>query len=316
MKYLELANKDKMPALGLGTWKSAPGDVYEAVRMAVKLGYTHFDCAHVYGNEKEIGNAFADAFKAGEAKREDLWITSKLWNNTHREEQVMPALKITLANLQLDYLDLYLIHWPVVLKDSCMYPTKGDDLVSLSVTPLEDTWKGMVGAKENGLTKHIGVSNFSISKMDRIIVATGVIPEVNQVEMHLFNQQNDLKAYCDEKGILMTAYSPLGSADRPANRIVENEHKLFQNKTIQKIAKELDCSPAQTMLAWAVNRGTSVIPKSVNEDRLAQNLNAADIDISKKQMAELNAINMDYRYIKGDFWCLEASDYTVEGLWG
>jgi alcohol dehydrogenase (NADP+) len=316
MKYIKFKNKDKMPALGLGTWKSAPGDVYDAVRLAINLGYTHFDCAHVYGNEKEIGNAFADAFKASEAKREDLWITSKLWNNSHRTEQVEPALKVTLANLQLDYLDLYLIHWPVVLKDTSMYPKSGEDLVSLTVTPLAATWKGMIGVQSSGLTKHIGVSNFSESKMEDIIEKTGVTPEVNQVEMHLFNQQNDLKAYCDEKGILMTAYSPLGSADRPANRIVENEPKLFQNKTIQKIAKELDCSPAQTMLAWAVNRGTSVIPKSVNEDRLAQNLNAADIDISKKQMAELNAINMDYRYIKGDFWCLEASDYTVEGLWG
>ena len=152
--------------------------------------------------------------------------------------------------------------------------------------------------------------------MDRIIVATGVIPEVNQVEMHLFNQQNELKAYCDNKGIIMTAYSPLGSADRPVNRIKDGEPKLFKNSTIIKIAKELHSSPAQTMLAWALNRGTSVIPKSVNEDRLAQNLAAADIDISASQMAELNAINLDYRYIKGDFWCLEGSDYTVKGLWG
>jgi alcohol dehydrogenase (NADP+) len=315
MKYLELAN-DIMPALGLGTWKSAPGDVYKAVRTAIKLGYRHIDCAHAYGNEKEIGNAFSDAFEAGEVKREDLWITSKLWNNSHREEQVEPALKLTLENLKLDYLDLYIIHWPVVLKDTSLYPGTADDMVSLSVTPLEATWKGMIGVKEKGLTKHIGVSNFSPSKIDRLISKTGVTPEVNQVEMHPFMQQNELKSYCDGKGIVMTAYSPLGSADRPANRIADEEPKLFENAIINKVAKELGCSAAQVMLAWAVNRNTSVIPKSVNEDRLVQNFAAADIELSKEQMTELASINMDYRFIKGDFWCLEGTDYTLEGIWG
>jgi alcohol dehydrogenase (NADP+) len=316
MKYLSFSNSDKMPALGLGTWKSAPGDVYKAVRTAITLGYRHIDCAHVYGNEKEIGNALSDAFTAGDVKRKDMWITSKLWNNTHREEQVEPALKVTLANLQLDFLDLYLIHWPVVLRDTSLYPGSADDMVSLSKTPLESTWKGMIGIKEKGLAKHIGVSNFSASKMDSITSATSIIPEVCQVESHPFLQQNTLKNYCNDKGIIITAYSPLGSADRPANRISDNEPKLFYNKTINKIAEDLGCTVAQVMLAWAINRGTSVIPKSVNEVRLAQNLEAADIDLSNTQMSELSAINMDYRYILGDFWCLEGSDYTLEGLWG
>ncbi|WP_341224380.1 aldo/keto reductase [uncultured Arcticibacterium sp.] len=316
MKYLELSNKDKMPVLGLGTWKAAPGDVYKAVRTAITLGYTHFDCAHVYGNEKEIGEAFADSFKAGEAKREDLWITSKLWNNSHRTEQIEPALKLTLANLQLDYLDLYLIHWPVVLKDTSMYPETAADMVSLSVTPLEETWKGMIAMKEAGLAKHIGVSNFSPSKMDGIIEKTGVTPEVNQVEMHLFLQQNELKSYCDEKNIILTAYAPLGSADRPAVRKSADEPKLFENEVIKEIAKEKDCSTAQVMLAWAVVRGTTVIPKSVNESRLAENLAAADIELSNTQMKALNDLNQDFRFIKGDFWCIEGSDYTFDSLWG
>lgn len=316
MKYLQFSNSDKIPALGLGTWKSAKGEVYNAVRTAIKLGYRHIDCAHVYGNEKEIGEAFSDAFKAGDVKREELWVTSKLWNNTHRKEQVEPAIKTTLKNLQLDYLDLYLIHWPVVLQDHAMYPETKDDLVSLSVTPLEETWFGMIDIKKAGLAKHIGVSNFSESKIEHILEKTGILPEMNQVEMHPFLQQHSLKEYCDNRNILMTAYSPLGSADRPANRVDADEPKLFKNEIIKAIAKEQKCSEAQVMLAWAVCRETVVIPKSVNPDRLKQNLEAADIDLNTEQMNALEQINMDYRFIKGDFWCIEGSDYTLESLWG
>jgi len=316
MKYLHFSNQDKMPALGLGTWKSAPGDVYKAVRMAINLGYKHFDCAHLYNNEKEIGHAFADAFKAGDVEREDLWITSKLWNNSHKKENVEAAVKVTLNNLQIDYLDLYLIHWPIVLRDDVIFPQSGDEMVSLTVTPLSETWEGMIEIKENGYAKHIGVSNFSVSNLEKVIQKTGVTPEMLQVESHLFLQQNELKEYCDNKGILFTAYSPLGSADRAANRISKNEPQLFDNDVVKNIASEKNCSVAQVMLAWAVMRGTAVIPKSVNEKRLAENLAAADLELSDTQMADLAAVNLDYRFIKGDFWCLEGTDYTLEGLWG
>ena len=136
MKHLLFENNDKIPALGLGTWKSAPGEVYDAIRTAIRVGYRHFDCAHLYMNEPEIGEAFADAFKAGDVTREELFVTSKLWNNRHRKEQVRPAFDLTVKNLQLGYLDLYLIHWPVVLKDEVNFPENGDELVSLKETPL------------------------------------------------------------------------------------------------------------------------------------------------------------------------------------
>ncbi len=316
MKYLPFTNGDQIPALGLGTWKSQPGEVYQAVRKALEIGYTHFDCAFVYGNEKEIGQAFSDAFKAGDAKREKLFVTSKLWNNRHRKEQIQAACEGTLADLGLDYLDLYLIHWPVVVADHTNFPQTADDLVSLKTTPLEETWEGMVHLKKMGLSRHIGVSNFSIGKIELVTNATGVKPEMNQVESHPFLQQPLLKSYCDAHGILLTAYSPLGSSDRPANRIVEGEPKLFDNPVIGEIAGSKGISAAQVMLAWAVNRGTVVIPKSVNPDRLKQNLEAADISLSPEEMEKLASVNRDYRYIKGDFWCLPGSDYTVESLWG
>ncbi|MFT6205547.1 MAG: alcohol dehydrogenase (NADP+) [Spirosomataceae bacterium] len=315
MKYLAFANNDKMPALGLGTWKSAKGEVYEAIRTAIKLGYRHFDCAHLYMNEAEIGEAFADAFKAGDVTREELFVTSKLWNNRHRQEQVRPAFELTIKNLQLDYLDLYLIHWPVVLKDDVNFPESGDELVSIEETPLSETWKGMIELQKSGDAKHIGVSNFSPKKIQLVWDKTDVKPEVNQVEMHPFMQQKELKSYCDKNGIILTAYAPLGSADRPKNRISEDEPNLFQNETIKKIAADKGTSEAQVMLAWAVNYGVSVIPKSVNEGRLKENLAAAEIELATDELNSLSEIDLKNRYVTGDFWCLEGSSYTMKNLW-
>jgi alcohol dehydrogenase (NADP+) len=315
MKYLTFNNNDKMPALGLGTWKSAKGEVYEVVRKAIEIGYRHFDCAFFYGNEAEIGQAISDAIKNGEVKREELWITSKLWNNRHRKEHIKGAFEITLRDLGLDYLDLYLIHWPVALQYDINYAQKGSDLISLSEIPLSETWQELISLKEKGLTKHIGVSNFSIKKINQITDETGVMPEVLQVELHPFLQQQKLLNFANEKGIFLTGYCPLGSADRPAVRILEDEPKLFQNPVIQAIANEKGYSVAQIILAWAVNRGTSVIPKSVNPVRLKENLEAADIELSMDEMQKMNSLDLHYRYIKGDFWCLEGSDYTLENLW-
>jgi alcohol dehydrogenase (NADP+) len=315
MKYLEFKNGDKMPSLGLGTWKSAKGEVYEVVRKAIEIGYRHFDCAFVYGNESEIGQAIADAIKNNEVARKDLWITSKLWNNRHRKEHNQAAIELTLHDLQLDYLDLYLIHWPVAHQYDVNYPQNGTELVSLTEIPLAETWQGMIDLKTQNLTKHIGVSNFSIKKINQITEQTGVLPEVLQLESHPFLQQNDIADFATEKGIFLTAFCPLGSADRPASRISAGEPKLFDNQIIIDIAHETGFSPAQIMLAWAVCRGTSVIPKSVNPQRLKDNLLAADIDLSCIDMEKLKALDQHYRYIKGDFWCLEGSDYTIKNLW-
>ena len=315
MKYLTFKNNDKMPALGLGTWKSAKGEVYEVVRKAIEIGYRHFDCASFYGNESEIGMAISDAIKNGDVTREELWITSKLWNNRHRKEDIQAACEITLKDLTLDYLDLYLIHWPVVLQNQASYAQQSSDLISLSEIPLTQTWQGLIDLKEKGLTQHIGVSNFSIKKINQIIEESGVIPEVLQIELHPFLQQPKILNFTQEKGIFLTGYCPLGSADRPAVRILADEPKLFQQQIILDIAEAKSISPAQVILAWAVNRGTSVIPKSVNPERLKQNLEAADIELSTQEMTEMNSLDLHYRYIKGDFWCLEGSDYTLENLW-
>lgn len=315
MKYLQFSNNDKIPMLGLGTWKSAKGEIYQTVRKAIEIGYRHFDCALIYGNEHEIGQAISDAINNKEVTRNELWITSKLWNNRHKKVDIQPTIEITLDSLKLEYLDLYLIHWPVALLNNVNYPKDGSEMVDLKQIPLVETWQGMIALKENNLTKHIGVSNFSIKKINELINETGVCPEALQLELHPFLQQNKIVDFANANNIILTGFCPLGSSDRPINRITAGEPKLFENKSIIDIAQEKGNTPAQIMLAWAINRGTSVIPKSVNPQRLKENIEAADIELTPLEMEKINQLDQHYRYIKGDFWCLEGSGYTLENLW-
>ena len=315
MKYLKLNTGHQIPMLGYGTWRSKPGIVYDAVRKAIELGYRHFDCAYMYQNESEIGKAFNDAFKAGEVKREDLFVTSKLWNNRHDPKIVQRAFESTLADLNIGYLDLYLIHWPVALKESVLIPESAADMVSLSDLPLAKTWEAMVKLTESDPLKSVGVSNFSEVKIKDITAKVGMKPAVNQVELHPYLQQSSLKSFCDTEEIVLTAYSPLGSYDRPTDRSANNEPNLFEDPILEKIAQEQNISVAQVMLAWAVNRGTTVIPKSTNDERMAQNLAAADIELTDNQMGRITSLDRHYRFVKGDFWCQEGSDYTYEELW-
>jgi alcohol dehydrogenase (NADP+) len=315
MDRLTFENGDKMPILGLGTWKSAPGEVHDAVLEALRVGYRHIDCAKIYGNEKEVGNALQEAFKEGLVKREDIWITSKLWNSDHKHEQVVPALQETLKDLQIDYLDLYLVHWPVVLKPGTVFPESPDDFVSLDEVPIFETWQGMEECREKGLTRHIGVSNFSAHKISLLCEQCAQWPEMNQVEMHPYFPQHQLVEYCRSKNMLMTAYSPLGSGDRPARARKENEPKMMDDPLIAEIARKHGVTPAQVLIGWHVNRGVAVIPKSVNPERMRQNLAAADLSLDEKDMQKIAHIGTTYRFLDGSIWTMDGSPYTLENLW-
>lgn len=315
MKTLVFKNNDTVPMVGLGTWKSEPGDVYQAVIDAVEAGYRHIDCAPIYGNEREIGLALDHLFSAGTVHRHELFITSKLWNNAHRADQVLPALKSTLNDLQLDYLDLYLIHWPVALKNGVVFPEKGEDIFAPDELPLSETWLGMEQAQKNGLARHIGVSNFSLEKLKKISDKANVKPELNQIELHPYLQQEKMLRWCHDNGILLTAYAPLGSRDRHPSMKGDNEPSLLENPVINQIAGNHGMTPAQVLINWAVARGTIVIPKSVHKGRIIENLKAIDFELTADEMLKIEQLDRHFRYVTGSFWCMKGAPYTSDSLW-
>ncbi|MGM0635100.1 MAG: aldo/keto reductase [Bacteroidota bacterium] len=314
MKKLTFSKDDQMPVIGLGTWKSKPGKVKDAVISALETGYRHIDCAAVYNNEKEVGEAFAEVFSKGEINRKDVWITSKLWNNAHKKEDVIPAIKQTLSDLQLDYLDLYLIHWPVAFRpDLEGFPESNDDFLSLEEVPIIETWNAMLEAKKQGLVKHIGVSNFSQKKLQDLLDKSDDAPEMNQVELHPYLQQDDLLDFCQQNKIHLTAYSPLGSGDRSQEMKADNEPSLLENKVVNQIAEKRNATPAQVLIQWSVKRGTAVIPKSTNPDRIAQNLASAEVDLTDEDMQELKDLDRHFRYVNGKFF--ETSDGKYSNIY-
>lgn len=315
MKTLQFSNGDAMPILGLGTWKSKPSEVYEAVKTALRLGYRHIDCARIYGNEAEIGKALSESFQEGIVTRKDLWITSKLWNDSHAPEDVEPGLAATLADLQLDYLDLFLMHWPVALQKGASFPLSAEKMVSLDQVPLTTTWGAMEALMDRGLCRHIGVSNFSLPKLKSLTETAQSQPEMNQVERHPYLQQTPLLEFCQQNGIPMTAYSPLGSPDRPDSLKAEDEPVLMADPTIVDIANRHHISPAQVLIAWAIHQGTAVIPKSVNPKRIEQNLAAANVSLSKEDMQAIAQLDRHRRYVDGSIWVVEGGPYTLANLW-
>ncbi len=303
-----------MPSLGLGTWKSEPDDVYRAVREAIRVGYRHIDCAAIYQNEEEVGRALGEAFKAGDVSRGDMWITSKLWNDSHAPAHVLPAIETSLRKLGLDYLDLYLIHWPVALRHGTLLPSGPEDFLPLSEVPLEATWEAMLGLRERGVARAVGVSNFSRAKVERVRDATGETPAVNQIEIHPYLQQEALVQACKALGIVVTAYSPLGSPDSAAMMGRRDDLPLIEHPTVQQIAEAHGATPGQVLIAWGLARGLSVIPKSVNPGRIAENFGASDLALTLADMTAIASLDAHCRMVDGRFWFV-GKTYSPQTLW-
>jgi len=288
-------NGHKIPVFGLGTWKSKPGQVTAAVTDAIRMGYRHIDCAMVYQNEKEVGEALATVFKEGIVKRKDLFITSKLWCTFHSRGKVVPTIKETLADLQLDYLDLYLIHWPMGYKEDTgdMFPKNEDDTWAYSDVDYMETWAGMEDCVKQGLTKSIGVSNFNKDQIERIRTEGSILPANVQIEIHPYLPNVKMVEYCQKHDMIVTAYSPLGSPDRPWAK--PDDPVLFENKTLKEIASKHNKSPAQICIAFALARGLVVIPKSVTKSRIEANMQIFDIKLSPKEVSDLIALDINNR---------------------
>ena len=309
---IELSSGDQLPSVGLGVWKIDPAEVGAVVSAAIEMGYRHLDCACDYGNEEGVGDGIRDALESGFCQREDLWVTSKLWNTYHAAEHVRPALQKSLDDLGLDYLDLYLIHFPI----SLMYvpidqryppgwvfnPEAETPKMEFAPVPIQETWQAMEELVDEGLIKNIGICNFTTGLMSDLLSYARIRPSVLQVELHPYLTQEKLLRYCQQENIAVTGFSPLGALSYVPIGMAEKNDSVLDEPVVKEIAERLDRTPAQVVLRWGVQRGTALVAKTSNKERLQENLSLFDFELTDEEMQSISALDQHRRFNDpGDF---------------
>ncbi|WP_154838288.1 aldo/keto reductase [Staphylococcus sp. Marseille-Q1834] len=267
METIEFYNGHHMPKLGLGTFRVENDETCkEAVKHAIESGYRSIDTAKVYGNEEQVGIGIKEGLEAAGLSREDIFVTSKLYFEDFGRENVAQAYDTSIKKLGLDYLDLYLVHWP-----------------GTNEAVMIDTWKGMEDLYKDSKVKNIGVSNFQPEHLEALLAQVSIKPVINQVEFHPYFTQNELRKYLDAQKIYMESWSPLMNA------------QILNDETLIEIGKEVGKSPAQVIIRWNIQHGVIVIPKSITPSRIEENINVFDFELSEDQMNRIDQLNKDKR---------------------
>jgi len=259
-----------IPAVGFGTLIRDPVAAKHAIKTALEVGFRHLDCAELYGNEDVVGNAMREAFEAGTVCRQNLFVTTKLWNNNHRPERVGPALEASLRRLQLDYVDCYLIHTPFAFPpgDEQQPRDEHDQPIYDSGVTLMETWRAMERLVDDGKCRSIGLSDIRLERVKEVVAGARIKPAIVQIESHPYLPERELLAFCRRHGIVMLAYAPLGHGMEP---------RVTEDPVITAIARRIDKTPAQVALAWAVERGTAFLTTSTNPDHIRENFEISSL---------------------------------------
>jgi alcohol dehydrogenase (NADP+) len=314
-----LTSGAKIPVVGLGTFGSdsvSGQQIADAVYDAATVGYRHFDCASVYGNEDRIGHSFSKMIRGG-LKREDLWITSKLWNDKHGEGDVLASCKKSLADLRLDYLDLYLVHWPFpnFHPPGCDVNFHDPNAKPYIHEGFMKTWRQMENLVDLGLVKHIGTSNVTIPKLKLILRDAEIKPAVNELELHPHFQQPELFQFVVDNGLVPVGYSPIGSPGRPERDRTPDDTVDIEDPVIVRIAHRLNLHPATVCVKWAAQRGQVPIPFSVTRRNYLGNLQSVtSAPLTAEDMAAIAKVDRGCRLIKGQVFCWK-DNQSWEDLW-